>query len=171
MFPNIFVSFGISPPKGVLLYGPPGTGKTLLAKSLIEEIEVRWEAHWRELGPRFANVGFHQTASFDQESPNISLPPPPPLIEILTAGDVLGGDSRGEEGGEVGVYGKALLSSPKISLYPLFLYSCPSALFKRCRERLRSTGRGSLIFIDEIDALCPDRERSGEVSNINSMGK
>ncbi|KAG4974713.1 hypothetical protein JHK87_031534 [Glycine soja] len=31
MNPELFLQFGIKPPKGVLLYGPPGTGKTLLA--------------------------------------------------------------------------------------------------------------------------------------------
>src|SRR3990172_4903387 len=32
--PDLYGSWGITPPTGVLLYGPPGTGKTLLAKAL-----------------------------------------------------------------------------------------------------------------------------------------
>jgi 26S proteasome regulatory subunit T3 len=32
--PELFLSIGIDPPRGVLLYGPPGTGKTLLAKAV-----------------------------------------------------------------------------------------------------------------------------------------
>ncbi|ETV97927.1 hypothetical protein H310_09243 [Aphanomyces invadans] len=32
--PTLFASFGLPPPKGVLLYGPPGTGKTLIARSV-----------------------------------------------------------------------------------------------------------------------------------------
>ncbi|RHY18012.1 hypothetical protein DYB36_008023 [Aphanomyces astaci] len=32
--PSLFASFGLPPPKGVLLYGPPGTGKTLIARAV-----------------------------------------------------------------------------------------------------------------------------------------
>lgn len=36
--PELFKSFGISPPRGILLYGPPGTGKTLIAKAVAHEV-------------------------------------------------------------------------------------------------------------------------------------
>ncbi|NXG23690.1 SPAT5 protein, partial [Grallaria varia] len=36
--PELFKSYGIPPPRGVLLYGPPGTGKTLIAKAIANEI-------------------------------------------------------------------------------------------------------------------------------------
>ncbi|MBI3634727.1 MAG: ATP-binding protein [Candidatus Rokubacteria bacterium] len=32
--PDVYATWGIEPPNGVLLYGPPGTGKTLLARAL-----------------------------------------------------------------------------------------------------------------------------------------
>ena len=34
MSPEIFIRYGLKPPKGVLLYGPPGTGKTSLARAV-----------------------------------------------------------------------------------------------------------------------------------------
>lgn len=35
--PQLFMSIGVKPPKGILLYGPPGTGKTLLARAIANE--------------------------------------------------------------------------------------------------------------------------------------
>uniref|UniRef100_A0A8C6F8K4 ATPase family gene 2 protein homolog A n=1 Tax=Monodon monoceros TaxID=40151 RepID=A0A8C6F8K4_MONMO len=36
--PELFKSYGIPPPRGVLLYGPPGTGKTMIARALANEV-------------------------------------------------------------------------------------------------------------------------------------
>ncbi|XP_015265703.1 PREDICTED: LOW QUALITY PROTEIN: spermatogenesis-associated protein 5 [Gekko japonicus] len=38
--PDLFRSYGIPPPRGVLLYGPPGTGKTLIARAVAYEVEA-----------------------------------------------------------------------------------------------------------------------------------
>ncbi|CAO3612007.1 unnamed protein product [Cunninghamella blakesleeana] len=35
--PELFIQYGLKPPKGVLLYGPPGTGKTLIARAVAHE--------------------------------------------------------------------------------------------------------------------------------------
>ncbi|XP_072261900.1 ATPase family gene 2 protein homolog A isoform X2 [Pyxicephalus adspersus] len=36
--PELFRTYGIPPPRGVLLYGPPGTGKTLIARAIANEV-------------------------------------------------------------------------------------------------------------------------------------
>ncbi|XP_058504928.1 ATPase family gene 2 protein homolog A [Solea solea] len=36
--PELFSSYGIPPPRGVLLYGPPGTGKTMIGRAIANEV-------------------------------------------------------------------------------------------------------------------------------------
>uniref|UniRef100_A0A8C5LPG3 AFG2 AAA ATPase homolog A n=1 Tax=Leptobrachium leishanense TaxID=445787 RepID=A0A8C5LPG3_9ANUR len=36
--PELFKTYGIPPPRGVLLHGPPGTGKTLIARAIANEV-------------------------------------------------------------------------------------------------------------------------------------
>ncbi|KPI44821.1 Tat-binding-like protein [Cyphellophora attinorum] len=38
LYPEIFMRFKITPPRGVLFHGPPGTGKTLLARALASSV-------------------------------------------------------------------------------------------------------------------------------------
>uniref|UniRef100_A0A8C5TTB0 Spermatogenesis associated 5 n=1 Tax=Malurus cyaneus samueli TaxID=2593467 RepID=A0A8C5TTB0_9PASS len=88
--PELFKSYGIPPPRGVLFYGPPGTGKTMIAKAIANE------------------VGAHVT----------------------------------------------VINGPEII----------SKFYGESESRLRqifaeaSVRRPSIIFIDELDALCPKRE-------------
>ncbi|KFP83818.1 Spermatogenesis-associated protein 5, partial [Acanthisitta chloris] len=88
--PELFKSYGIPPPRGVLLYGPPGTGKTMIAKAIANE------------------VGAHVT----------------------------------------------VINGPEVI----------SKFYGESESRLRqifaeaSLRRPSIIFIDELDALCPKRE-------------
>ncbi|XP_063046292.1 ATPase family gene 2 protein homolog A isoform X2 [Engraulis encrasicolus] len=88
--PQLFKSYGIPAPRGVLLYGPPGTGKTMIGRAIANE------------------VGAHMT----------------------------------------------VINGPEIM----------SKFYGETEARLRqifaeaSQRRPAIIFIDELDALCPKRE-------------
>lgn len=38
LYPELFLKFHVTPPRGVLFHGPPGTGKTLLARALAAQV-------------------------------------------------------------------------------------------------------------------------------------
>ncbi len=44
LYPELFASIGMPPPRGVLLYGPPGCSKTLMAKALATESSMNFLA-------------------------------------------------------------------------------------------------------------------------------
>jgi SpoVK/Ycf46/Vps4 family AAA+-type ATPase len=40
LYPELFLNFHVTPPRGVLFHGPPGTGKTLLARALASSVST-----------------------------------------------------------------------------------------------------------------------------------
>ncbi|XP_036407690.1 ATPase family protein 2 homolog [Megalops cyprinoides] len=88
--PELFKSYGIPPPRGVLLYGPPGTGKTMIGRAIANE------------------VGAHITV----------------------------------------INGPEIMSK---------FYGETEARLRQIFEEA-SQRRPAIIFIDELDALCPKRE-------------
>ncbi|KAK6080397.1 ATPase [Seiridium cupressi] len=40
LYPELFMKFHVTPPRGVLFHGPPGTGKTLLARALANSVGI-----------------------------------------------------------------------------------------------------------------------------------
>lgn len=102
---DLYVKYGITPPRGILLFGPPGTGKTLLVKALSEELAGT-------------------------------------LVVSTNGTDLSGSDS----------------------------FAKIHSLMETARQNCVESGYGSiLIFIDEIDALCPSRERSVSESSRSSV--
>ncbi len=57
-YPELIVSFGINPPKGMLLYGPPGNGKTLLARAIAQSMGAGFIAiEGPELNSKYVGEG------------------------------------------------------------------------------------------------------------------
>ncbi len=57
-YPELMASFGINPPKGLLLYGPPGNGKTLLARAIAQSMGAGFIAiEGPELNSKYVGEG------------------------------------------------------------------------------------------------------------------
>ncbi|XP_027629482.1 ATPase family protein 2 homolog [Tupaia chinensis] len=88
--PELFKSYGIPAPRGVLLYGPPGTGKTMIAKAVANEVGA--------------------------------------YVSVINGPEIISKFYGETEARLRQIFAEALLRHP------------------------------SIIFIDELDALCPKRE-------------
>jgi len=94
VYPELFTSLNLTPPRGLLLYGSPGTGKTLIAKYIASKLSTH--------------------------------------LSVVTAASVFSKYVGEAEGKVKDVFEEARANAP------------------------------SIIFIDEIDSICPSREHVNE---------
>lgn len=146
--PGLFAHFGVRPPGGVLLVGPPGTGKTLIARAcaaasgahtiVVNGPEVISKFYGEVSEPARSALRLHARA------PRVCLRASVHCVRVSV---------------RVRVRDSLLNLSPRI---PSPLSSGSVQTERRLREIFSEARRRApaLIFIDEIDALCPSRERA-----------
>ncbi|CAD7934791.1 unnamed protein product [Amoebophrya sp. A120] len=130
--PQVYAQYGLQTPKGVLLYGPPGTGKTLLAKALSEELNCHCEmVEASDLASQYSGETEKKIVDIFDRCQELANEE---IEEITTSSS------------PASTYGGAAGATNRLPQEPA--------------ELRRRRKRGCLIFIDEIDALCPKREDS-----------
>ncbi len=139
--PEVFARLGVKPPQGFLLHGPPGCGKTLLACAI---------AGVRTYGTR---------TLLKLPYPITPLPPPhTPLSSHLTGvrtpfypfGSY--GGSQWSVGG-IGEHYPGPFPSGK-GIYSIIVWSKTFDL----RPLAPQSSAPCVLFIDEVDVICPKRE-------------
>jgi len=73
--PEIFRTFSIRPPKGILLYGPPGTGKTLIARAVANTVRANFYLiSGPEIGSKYYGESEKRLRDIFKEAEKTSLP-------------------------------------------------------------------------------------------------
>jgi transitional endoplasmic reticulum ATPase len=68
-YPEVFLKWGITPPRGVLVYGPPGNGKTLLARTFAQQTKAHfYTINGPELISKFAGEGEQRLRAFFEKA-------------------------------------------------------------------------------------------------------
>ena len=103
---ELFSSFGIEAPKGVLLYGPPGTAKTMLAKALATEVNMNFLAvKGPELLSKWLGESERTLATLFRRARQAS-----PCVIFFDEVDAIGGKRGGSDGSGGMSGGERLLS-------------------------------------------------------------
>ncbi len=164
-FPEVFLRFGVEPPKGVLLYGPPGTGKTVIARAVANETEAWFTSISgpEVIGKYYGESEERLRALFEEAQANA------PAIVFIDEVDAIAPkreDMGGEKQVERRVVSQLLTLMDGLSSRGQVVVIAATNIPNSLDPALRRPGR----FDREIAIPIPDRNGRLEILKIHSRG-
>ncbi|KAI5097660.1 spermatogenesis-associated protein 5 [Silurus meridionalis] len=177
--PDIFKKYGIPPPRGVLLYGPPGTGKTMIGRAIASEVGAHisvingpeivskfygeTEARLRQI---FAEAAKRQPAIIFIDELDALCPKREgaqnevekrvvaSLLTLMDGIGSLGNQPTSQQTTQPGKQPTSQVTNNQVTNQPV---SKPTSQVTN-QSVSQPARQPAIIFIDELDALCPKRE-------------